>query len=88
MVEVVKSLVNLKCPSCGKVVITTIITAGPDRLRAASAPDGFFVLLAADNSMEIVCSDCRVTAVEAGRRASWLFTSEDKAASSAGGVAE
>jgi hypothetical protein len=87
MVGVVKSLVNLKCPSCGKGMIATMITAGPGRLRAASAPAGFFVRLA-DNSMEFACSDCRVTAVEAGGRASWLSTSEDKAASPAGGVTD
>ena len=56
----------------------TIITAGPGRLRAATTPAGFFVRRA-DNSMEIVCSDCRVTAVEAGSRASWLSTNNDEA---------
>ena len=58
----VKTPVDLKCPSCGKSGVATIVSAGPGNLRAARAPSGFFVRLAPDGSMQIACSDCKEAA--------------------------
>jgi hypothetical protein len=59
---IVKTPADLKCPSCGKNGVATIVSAGPGNLRAARAPIGFFVRLAPDGSMQIACSDCKETA--------------------------
>src|SRR5437879_13644380 len=52
----VKSQINLECPSCGKTGVASILSEGRDSPRAASAPQGFLIRIARDISFEIACS--------------------------------
>jgi hypothetical protein len=52
-------------PSCGRTGVASIVPEGPVTRGTASAPAGFFVSLASDNSLTIACSGCRATAYKA-----------------------
>jgi hypothetical protein len=61
---VLKSQVPVKCPSCGKTG-TAIIAAGErNEVSIPSVPDGFYVRLAPDNSVQIACVECGTPAHE------------------------
>jgi hypothetical protein len=51
----VKSHVDIKCPSCGKTGVASIISADLGKPRAANAPEGFLIRIASDASFEIAC---------------------------------
>ena len=59
-----KTQVRVKCPSCGKTGAATMASGERDGVRIASAPDGFYVRLAPDNSMQIACVECATPAHE------------------------
>src|SRR6266850_1112055 len=52
----VKSQINLECPSCGKTGVASILSGGRGSPRAADAPEGFLIRIARDISFEIACS--------------------------------
>jgi ribosomal protein L33 len=54
-----RTKVKLKCPSCGKTGVA-MIAFGSER-TTASAVQGFVVKITDDNSIQIVCSNCRTS---------------------------
>src|SRR5438046_2061033 len=52
----IKSPVNLKCSTCGKIGTARVLSAASGKPRAAEVPEGFLIRLAQDLSFEIACS--------------------------------
>jgi predicted RNA-binding Zn-ribbon protein involved in translation (DUF1610 family) len=50
--------VEVKCPSCGK---TDVARPASDKRTTASVVGGFIVKLPPHSSIQIICSNCRVT---------------------------
>jgi hypothetical protein len=63
MPDRVRTKVELNCPSCGQTGVAMVISGSGG--KTASVVDGFIVRMAADNSIQIVCSSCLTTVYEA-----------------------
>jgi len=61
---VLKTQIRVKCPSCGKTGTATIASGERNGVRIPSVPDGFYVRLAPDNSVQIACVECATPAHE------------------------
>ena len=51
----IKSPVNLKCSTCGKIGTARVLSAASGKPRAAEVPEGFLIRLAQDLTFEIAC---------------------------------
>jgi len=58
----ISSEVEVRCPSCGNTGIARI--ASGSKRTTASVLGGFIVKLTPDNSIQIVCAECRTTAYQ------------------------
>jgi ribosomal protein S27E len=55
---------TLRCPSCGRTGVASLKAAAWGEHDIASTPDGFYISLAPDHSMHIVCNECRKAVYE------------------------
>jgi hypothetical protein len=63
MPATVRTKVELKCTSCGQAGVAMVVSGSGG--KTASVVHGFIVRMAADNSIQIVCSTCLTTVYEA-----------------------